>query len=110
MMDNTVFKMRMQQNIQGRCWDLFGWSEDLMTKERFYAEPIVVEKIEDEFFALPAMARLRIEEVQLLMDDLWIAGVRPSKRLIDEVPLDHLKGEVDWNRKIIERLLPVKRR
>ncbi len=105
MMDNTVFNLRIQQNMHGRSWDLFGWAEDLMTKERSSAKPIVVEENSDEDFLNP-MAHLRIEEVQLLMDDLWIAGVRPSKRLLEEVPLDHLKGEVDWNRKIIERLLP----
>ncbi len=101
---NTVFSIRIQENLARRTWDLFGWAEDLMTKERAFAKPIVVEKSDEDF--LNPMAHLRIEEVQVLMDDLWIAGVRPSKRLLDEVPLDHLKGEVDWNRKIIEHLLP----
>jgi hypothetical protein len=108
MMDNNVFNLRIQQNMHGRSWDLFGWAEDLMTKKRSSAKPIVVEHSDENF--LTPMVQLRTEEIQVLMDDLWIAGVRPSKRLLEEVPMDHLKGEVEWTRKIIERLLPGRKR
>jgi hypothetical protein len=39
------------------------------------------------------------------MDDLWNAGVRPSKRLHEQTPLDHIQKEVTWNRDVIDHLI-----
>lgn len=48
---------------------------------------------------------LRDESVALLMDQLWIAGVRPSKALIEKTSEARLDSEVKWLRETADHLM-----
>jgi hypothetical protein len=104
---NKRITVRAQSLLPYDGFGLYVFGTDLETRKRHAIKPI---EFEDE--PIPATwlpgADIAMEdsEIQQMMDDLWVAGMRPSKRLFEQTPLDHMEEEVRWTRGIIERLLP----
>lgn len=106
---NNDLCIRFRSNVMRFGYEFYGYSVNVFQQMRFCVEPLTLKETEDDALAYPFMS-LDVSAVQQLFDDMWNEGIRPSKRLLEEVPLDHLKGEVEWNRKIIELLLPGKKK
>lgn len=102
-MDNDL-TIRLRENMISDSWELYGFTRSFDPKIKFVAEPLALTETRECSFAVP-FARISKESAQALFDDLWLGGVRPSSKLKDHVPHEHLVGEVNWNRHIIEKLL-----
>lgn len=82
---------------------LYGIKEDGQLK---YAEPITF-KLRDlnELIDPEPMMRLQEEEVTQLMDQLWIAGIRPSRAIVEPQNVDHMNSEISWLRETADHLM-----
>jgi len=62
---------------------------------------------EERAVAMPPVARMRIEDAQTLMDDLWLCGLRPTEGTGSAGALAATQRHLDDMRGIAHRLLEV---
>lgn len=68
------------------------------------AQPVEFKKNKPGEYSEPFL-RLSDDTAQVLIDQLWIAGLRPSGKLIEPRNLDHMEGEVSWLRDVADHLM-----
>jgi hypothetical protein len=66
----------------------------------YVAKPITMEAVEAGTFMEPCFS-LMMEEAQLLMDNMWDAGVRPSQSVGTAGQLDATKYHLEDMRKLV---------
>ena len=66
---------------------------------------VILEEQDDHLTVQPLTISLGMEEVQVLMDDLWASGVRPSDKRRDSETLGAVREHLEDMQKIAFRLL-----
>jgi hypothetical protein len=66
----------------------------------YHAKPIQMEAIETGMLTEPCLS-LMLEEAQLLMDNMWDAGVRPSQSVGTAGQLDATKYHLEDMRRLV---------
>ncbi len=102
---NEPLSIRINQNYAAARWDLYGFTLPHIDGVQHKIMPVSL-CVREKHDLIEPMCSIDEGQVQVLMDDLWKAGVRPSKRLMEQTTVQHMEEEVAWNRKVIERLLP----
>ena len=73
--------------------------------ELWVAQPVELKILGQDEPMSPPMLRLDDGDATKLMDELWIAGIRPSKRIIEPQNTDHLNNEISWLRGVVDHLM-----
>ena len=71
--------------------------------KRMVAEPLTL--VEAGPTITQPTFRLSSEAATELMDALWIAGIRPSEKIIEPMNRDHYNGEINWLRGVADHLM-----
>ena len=71
--------------------------------KRMVAEPLTL--VEAEPMIAQPTFRLSNDAMTQLMNDMWIAGIRPSEKIIEPMNRDHYTGEINWLRDIADHLM-----
>ena len=69
------------------------------------AQPVEFIELEKNTAMSEPMLTFQDGDATLLMDQLWIAGIRPSKRIIEPQNTDHLNKEITWLRDVADHLM-----
>ena len=67
-------------------------------------KPLEMEELKPNTFVDPIMD-LTEEDVHQMMDQLWIAGIRPSKNLAERDNIGHRDSEIEWLRETADHLM-----
>ena len=78
---------------------------DYSDNNRMVAEPVTLKELPSHLIITEPTFALSEEDVFHLMDSLWIAGVRPSKRIVEPQNIDHMNGEISWLRGVADHLM-----
>jgi len=101
--------MLKRQDLYGPGFELFYGEKDF-EGELSIAKPMVLESIpEGSSISHSPLMILDEDSCTTLMNELWVAGIRPTKRLSDPEGSAHIKEEVSWLRGTIDHILKVKR-
>ena len=71
----------------------------------FMAQPVEYKELPKGRLCNDNMLQLDADAASNLMDQLWIAGIRPSKRIVEPQNTDHLNNEINWHRDVIDHLI-----
>ena len=98
----------MQQFLVERShWGLDGYELRFRVKDEHRV--IIPKEVEFEEYNRDHLIGpfLKLDEsgVQSLMNELWIAGIRPSNKLVEPQNLDHMNGEIKWLRETADHLM-----
>jgi hypothetical protein len=104
--------MNIQKLMVRREVNMYGYGFEFHLAEQRYepekkiliAKPLEFEEHSHVVASEPAF-HLDEDVTQSLFDELWALGVRPSKRLHEATPMDHIQGEVKWTRDVIDHLI-----
>jgi hypothetical protein len=92
-----------KQDFSGFGYDLrYGLDEGDGTLS--VAQPVVLEKVKRGMLVEP-MLTLDEDACQMLMNELYIAGIRPSKNLVGQDSPSVVREEVGWLRETVDHLL-----
>lgn len=69
------------------------------------AQPVEFKVLEPDTVFPPPMLHLDNDAASSLMDALWIAGIRPSQRIIEPQNIDHMNNEIQWLRDTADHLM-----
>ena len=98
----------MQQFLVERShWGLDGYELRFRVKdEHRILIPKEVEFEEHERNQLVS-SFLKLDEsgIQSLINELWIAGIRPSNKLVEPQNNEYIKGEIKWLRETADHLM-----
>jgi len=88
----------------------FGFKYTLHIRDKIRDDMILIPKsIEWEESKTPIRSEPIITfeqgEMSMLMDQLWIVGIRPSKRIIEPQNIDHMNSEISWLRSVVDHLM-----
>lgn len=104
MWNNRRKEVRIARDIPMNGFAVHYFESDFGSKQRFCVKDMILQETPGHL-AVDPLCWLGEDEVQTLMDDLWTAGVRPSKALIDKVDHKHLQGEIGWLREKVDFLI-----
>ncbi len=89
---NHDFGLEMQLHMMERVEGVARLAQEVVFKEKEGVYP-------------PPMLTFQDGEATMLMDQLWIAGIRPSKRIVEPQNTDHMNGEIKWLRETADHLM-----
>ena len=69
------------------------------------AQPAVMERVKTGHLLTAPLLTLDEDTCQMLMNELFIAGIRPSKSLSDPEGSSHMKDEIGWLRETADHLM-----
>ena len=73
--------------------------------KRMVAEPLTLKEIPGGHIIEQPTFRLSSDAMTQLMNDMWIAGIRPSEKIIEPMSRDHYNGEINWLRGVADHLM-----
>jgi len=73
--------------------------------KRMVAEPLTLKEIPAGHAIEQPTFRLSSDAMTQLMNDMWIAGIRPSEKIIEPMNRDHYNGEINWLRGVADHLM-----
>jgi hypothetical protein len=98
----------MQQFAVNRIeWGLDGYEIRFRRKAHdvvHMPKPVEFVEYKPNTIADPLMT-ISEEGAQSLINELWIAGIRPSERIIEPQNRDHMNGEIKWLRETADHLM-----
>ncbi len=100
----VVVRSNFDLNLEIHCRQRIG--PDLSQGQYAVAKTVIFEK-QDAGGCMVHEPMIRVDrgDAESLMDELWIAGIRPSKRIIEPQNTDHMNGEIDWLRGVADYLM-----
>ena len=78
---------------------------DYSDHKRMVAEPLTMKEFPDSSIIQQPTFRLGSDAMTELMNEMWIAGIRPSEKIIEPMNRDHYNGEIDWLRGVADHLM-----
>ena len=102
--NNTVMIMVRKRDFGYGGYEFFYGTKDLDGNASI-AQPVVFKTLERGCIVTTPLLTLEEDACQVLMNELWIAGIRPSKRLSDPEGSAHLKDEITWLRGTADHLM-----
>ena len=76
---------------------------DYSDMKRMVAEPLTL--VEAGAVITQPTFRLGKDAMTQLMNDMWVAGIRPSEKIIEPMNRDHYNGEINWLRGVADHLM-----
>ena len=72
----------------------------------YVAQPAILKQTDRNSAVYPEpMLTMDEEASTLLMNELWRAGIRPSKAIVEPTHTSHLDGEINWLRDVADHLM-----
>ena len=98
---NEVF--RIDRDFAYNGFSLYHYIDD----STYGRKVAVAMKMEDasRSVILPRLAVLDDDQAQTIMNDLWLAGVRPGEGLVEPRNSKHMDEEIDWLRSKVDFLI-----
>lgn len=97
-------KLIMEVRDWNRSYEFAYTYIDQSIRKRVVAEPLTIKEVPAGDIIEPTFS-LNEEDVHALMDNMWIAGIRPSKRIIEPQNTDHMNNEISWLRDVADHLM-----
>jgi hypothetical protein len=101
-------KIRLDRDhYYGLGFSLRLFSVDQAKQKAYAVKDLELDEIEDGFL-MPPIASIQPQEVQQLMDELWVAGLRPSEGVASTGQLEAMNAHVNDMRTIAFKLLNIR--
>ena len=99
-----MLEVLLDRRIEMNGFALYIRDRNYMTGKNAYATEVVMDNVKSGIIP-PHVAVLSYETIQRIMNDLWVAGIRPDEGLVEPRNLEHLEKEIDWLRSTFTAML-----
>ena len=94
--------------FNSRMWDMMAYEFvfiDRSSGKRMVAEPLTLKEVPPSKMIEQPTFYLKEDAMIQLMNDLWIAGIRPSERIIEPMNREYMNNEINWLRETADHLM-----